>query len=252
MLVGESLLDGSPLRDLVARYADDALIAAVAEEHGTGRRLFAGTTDLDSQRTAIWDLGAIASSEHPDRAGLFRDVLVASASIPIAYPAGADRGRGRGPALRGDACGRRRHRPGPHPDRPPARGRAHGVDVGRRPSIYILMNQRIGSEFTLVKRSVSTIGARSLATLTKTHGRSAVREARDAALRRGWTFRLTSIGDDFTLTEPRPFDRAYMNALFDYGFGRAGGPGVERRERGDPRLTLSRSGRGLGASLSAP
>ena len=220
ILGGDSLLDGSLLSDLVARYADDALIAAVAEEHGTGRRLFAGTTDLDSQRTAIWDLGAIAASEHPDRANLFRSVLVASASVPIAYPPVliAVEGEGRRfaemhvdggattPVLTLIA---------------PLRSIGRTGMVGGRPSIYVLMNQRLGSEFTLVKRSVLTVGARSLATLTKTHGRAAVREARDAALRRGWTFRLSSIGDDFTLTEQKPFDRAYMNALFDYGFGRA-------------------------------
>jgi hypothetical protein len=221
ILGGDSLLDGSPLSDLVARYADDALIAAVAEEHGTGRRLFAGTTDLDSQRTAIWDLGAIAASEHPDRASLFRSVLVASASVPIAYPPVliAVEGEGRRFAemhVDGGATA-----PVLTLIAPLRSTERTGMDGGRRPSIYVLMNQRLGSEFTLVKRSVLTVGARSLATLTKTHGRAAVREARDAALRRGWTFRLSSIGDDFTLTEQKPFDRAYMNALFDYGFGRA-------------------------------
>lgn len=221
LLFGEALLAGAPLRDLVARYADDDLIAAVAHEHATGRRLFAGTTDLDSQRTAIWDLGAIAASGHPDRANLFRSVLVASASIPIAYP----------PVLL-EVEGEGRRFAEMHVDggvtaqvltlTAPLRAiERTGLDAGRRPAIYILMNQRIGTEFTLVKRSVLTIGARSIETLIKTHGRSAVREARDAALRRGWTFRLTSIGDDFTVPEPRPFDRAYMNALFAYGFARA-------------------------------
>jgi hypothetical protein len=220
VLFGEALLAGAPLRDLVARYADDALIEAVAREHATGRRLFAGTTDLDSQRTAIWDLGAIAASGHPGRAALFRDVLVASASIPIAYP----------PVLI-EVEGEGRRFSEMHVDggvtaqvltlTAPLRAIDRtGVDGGRRPAIYILMNQRIGPEFTLVKRSVATIGSRSIATLTKTHGRSAIREARDAALRRGWTFRLTSIGDDFTVPEPAPFDRAYMNALFDYGLRR--------------------------------
>ena len=221
LLFGESLLAGAPLRDLVARYADDDLIAAVAREHATGRRLFAGTTDLDSQRTAIWDLGAIAASGHPDRTNLFRSVLVASASIPIAYP----------PVLL-EVEGEGRRFAEMHVDggvtaqvltlTAPLRAiERTGVDTGRRPAMHILMNQRIGTEFSLVKRSVLTIGARSIETLIKTHGRSAVREARDAALRRGWIFRLTSIGDDFTVPEPRPFDRAYMNALFAYGFARA-------------------------------
>jgi hypothetical protein len=43
------------------------------------------TTNLDAQRTAVWDMGAIASSGAPGALDLFRDVLVASASVPGVY-----------------------------------------------------------------------------------------------------------------------------------------------------------------------
>jgi predicted acylesterase/phospholipase RssA len=44
-----------------------------------------GTTQLDAQRQVIWDMGAIAASGHPDAPKLFRQVLRASASIPVAF-----------------------------------------------------------------------------------------------------------------------------------------------------------------------
>src|SRR5215467_10582379 len=39
-------------------------------------------TNLDAQRTAIWDMGKIAASGDPGALDLFRNVLTASASIP--------------------------------------------------------------------------------------------------------------------------------------------------------------------------
>lgn len=82
----ESLGDSRPLAELIAQYVDDDLIEAVARAHARGRRLYVGTTNLDAQRLAIWNMGAIARSGHPDSPELFRKVMLASASIPIAMP----------------------------------------------------------------------------------------------------------------------------------------------------------------------
>ena len=81
-LFGAGLFKTAPLRDLIARHVDDALLAAVAREYQTGRRLYIVTTNLDAQRTAIWDMGKIASSSDPGALELFRNVMTASASIP--------------------------------------------------------------------------------------------------------------------------------------------------------------------------
>ena len=58
------------------------VIDAIAREYRAGRRLFIVSTQLDAQRTAIWDMGAIASSVDPRAPELFRQVIEASASIP--------------------------------------------------------------------------------------------------------------------------------------------------------------------------
>jgi len=71
-----------PLMDLVNHFVTDALINAVAEQSSKGRSLLVATTDLDKEETVIWDMGAIATHGGPAARNLFRDVLVASASIP--------------------------------------------------------------------------------------------------------------------------------------------------------------------------
>ena len=78
--------EGKPLTELVDHYVTGALIQEIARESAKGRMLLVATADLDKEEPVIWDMGAIA--EHGGEAArvLFRDVLVASASIPGLLP----------------------------------------------------------------------------------------------------------------------------------------------------------------------
>lgn len=81
-----SIFRNNALRDLVAKYVDPPLLYAVAIEHAKGRRLMIATTNLDTEQAMIWDMGAIASRGDAAALQLFRQVLVASASIPGVFP----------------------------------------------------------------------------------------------------------------------------------------------------------------------
>ena len=85
-LFGSSIYRGTPLVDLVDHYATDALIQAVAREAATGRLLLIVTTDVETAEPVVWDLGSIAMNGGPKARTLFRDVLVASASVPGMLP----------------------------------------------------------------------------------------------------------------------------------------------------------------------
>jgi predicted acylesterase/phospholipase RssA len=85
-LFGSSIYSGTPLKQLVDRYATDALIQAVAHEASTGRLLLVATTDVSTGEPVIWDLGSIAMNGGAGARALFRDVLVASASVPGLFP----------------------------------------------------------------------------------------------------------------------------------------------------------------------
>jgi hypothetical protein len=86
LLFGEALADLAPLETLIARHVDAALLRDVADAHHRGRRLYIGTTDLDSQHFVVWNMGLIAASAHPQALDLFRKVMLASATIPVAFP----------------------------------------------------------------------------------------------------------------------------------------------------------------------
>jgi len=86
VLFGSSVYSGTPLRQLVDRYATDTLIQAVAREASTGRLLLVATTDVSTGEPVIWDLGSIAMNGGVGARALFRDVLVASASVPGLFP----------------------------------------------------------------------------------------------------------------------------------------------------------------------
>lgn len=74
------------LYELVDHFVTPRMIAAVAAETAKGRRLIVATTDLDKQETVLWDMGAIAAHGGDAARKLFRDVLVASASVPGMFP----------------------------------------------------------------------------------------------------------------------------------------------------------------------
>lgn len=81
-----AISDPSPLKQLLAREIDDPLLDKVAAEHAKGRRLYVGTTNLDTGRLVVWDMGAIASSGRSDRLERYREVIYASSALPVVFP----------------------------------------------------------------------------------------------------------------------------------------------------------------------
>jgi predicted acylesterase/phospholipase RssA len=77
-----SLYDRGPLEHMVEQLVTEQMLDEVAAEHRKGRRLFIGTTNLDSGVATVWDMGRIAASSDPGRVQLYRQVLLASAAIP--------------------------------------------------------------------------------------------------------------------------------------------------------------------------
>ena len=86
VIFGSSKYSGRPLRQLIDAYVSDEMIRAIAREATKGRLPLVATTDVASGKSVVWDLGAIAKNGGSSAKALFRDVLVASASVPGMFP----------------------------------------------------------------------------------------------------------------------------------------------------------------------
>jgi hypothetical protein len=85
-LRSDAVYDTFGLKRVIDHYVTRELLDAVAAKHRSGRRLFIGTTNMDTLDFVIWNMGEIASSKRPDAVEHYRNVLLASASIPILFP----------------------------------------------------------------------------------------------------------------------------------------------------------------------
>jgi predicted acylesterase/phospholipase RssA len=219
-LFGSGLFGNTHLRELVARYVDQDMLAAIAAEHAKGRSLLVVTTNLDTQRTVIWDMGRIAAIGSTQALNLFRDVLAASASIPVVFP----------PMLiDAEANGHRfqeMHVDGgvtaPVLTLPEAFLLRNGaITQGPRLNIYILVNDKVERDFQLVPNSTIEIAARASASVMKTQIRSVLFETYESARRNNFGFNLTYIARDFPSPGSSGFETGYMRSLYQYGFDKA-------------------------------
>jgi hypothetical protein len=85
-LFSDSLMSNKPLEKMIKKMVTDEMLEKIAEEHKRGRRLYIGTTNLDFQTLIIWNMGKIATIGGKKARKLFSKVLLASSSIPIAFP----------------------------------------------------------------------------------------------------------------------------------------------------------------------
>jgi predicted acylesterase/phospholipase RssA len=219
-LLGTSLYKTAPLRDLIARHVDAEVVAAVAREYRKGRRLYVVTTNIDSQRTAIWDMGRIADSGDPASLDLFRAVLTASASIPGVFS----------PVLiEVEANGRRfteMHVDGGVTSNlmiVPESILASGTTLfapDARPNVYIIINGKFAPDFEVVKASTLPIVTRSFETSVRANTRNTLLASYQFAKSKGWELNLASVDPDYPKSASFTFDPVYMAQLFEFGYQR--------------------------------
>jgi predicted acylesterase/phospholipase RssA len=208
-----------PLRAKIAEYFDQEVIDAIAAEHRKGRRLLIGTTNLDADRPVIWNIGSIAASGAPDSLKLVHDVLLASASIPGAFPpviieVEADGLRYDEMHVDGGTTTQVFLYPlGMDWDR-----LTEKLNVKGTPSVYVIRNARLVSEWEAVERRVMPIAGRSISSLIRTQGIGDMYRIYLGAQRDGLDYNLAHIPEEFEEKSKEPFDPEYMRKLFDLGY----------------------------------
>jgi hypothetical protein len=86
LLLVDSVASSEPLEQQISAAAKPEILSQIADAYRHGRRLYVGTTNLDTKQLVVWDMGAIAASDTPESKALFRRVLLASCSVPGLLP----------------------------------------------------------------------------------------------------------------------------------------------------------------------
>ncbi len=219
LLEGAALVDNSPLAGLIEKYVDDDMISAIARERRKGRLLLIGTTNLDTQRPVLWDMGRIAMSTNPEAKPLFRKILLASSALPGIFPPvriQVKLGQQSYDELHVDGGLTRQVFIAPPAFALTTSGllpRARG-----KPHLYVIRNGRIDPEWQPVNENLLAITQRSLFTLIKNQGIGDLYRIYTETRRDGIDFNLASIPSDVSETSSKPFDQTYMTSLFDKGY----------------------------------
>jgi hypothetical protein len=210
---GESLFDTWPLKSLIAKQITAEVLAEVAAEHRRGRRLFVVTSNLDAERSVVWNMGAIAAQGGEPALKLYRQVLLASASLPGMFPPVAIDTDAKGKSLQElhaeGGLG------GPFfvaPRSLLSRAKSANLPVTE---LYIVLNSKIAPDFYMTQRNTAGVLARSIAVALKAVMRSEINFIHAIAQRDGFGFNVAFVEDEFAKKARGPFDTDYMKALFE-------------------------------------
>lgn len=215
-VMSDGMADSSPLGALIAEYATRELLDAIAAEYAKGRALLVGTANLDSLEPVVWNMTAIAASQDPGAVELFRRILLASASIPAAFP----------PVmidvtLEGTTY-QEMHVDGGTMAQvffyPPSADLRQLEAIERQRVLYVIRNARLDPDWASVERRTMSIATRAIASLTRTQGIGDLYRIYATTQRDGIDFNLAFIPPTFETPHEEEFDTSYMQALYRTGF----------------------------------
>lgn len=216
----ESIADTAPLRAKIAEYVTPEVLERIAAEGYRGRRLFIGTVNLDQARPVVWNITEIAASGQRGAPELIRDIMLASASIPGAFPPvhiaveGADGRRYEEMHVDGGTA----TQVFLYPLGLDWKRVLRKLEVPGTPKVYVVRNSKITLDPKAVPRRLPAIAERSISSLIRTQGIGDMYRMFLGAKRDGLDYNLAYVPDDFAVQWGEPFDPVYMSALYGLGY----------------------------------
>jgi hypothetical protein len=218
----ESLADNQPLRNMVEEYITDEIIDSIGVAHNNGQRLLIGTTNFDAQRAVIWSMGVVANSKHPDVYDMFRNIVVASAAIPVLFP----------PTFIDVEAGGKTYQEmhvdggvmgqmvffGSSIDWPAALQEASGEQNPVDNSVlYIIIDGEIAHHYDVVPRRLAPIADRTIKTMIKVSALSSLYKMFLHARINGYDFKYVSMPEAYKPVDDTPYDPEEMRRMFRIG-----------------------------------
>lgn len=222
---GDAMYSTDRFAELIARYYDEDLVEALAAEARKGRILNIGTTNLDVERPVIWRISRIAASDHPSRLELIRKIILASASIPAAFPPVAIDVEANGQfydELHVD--GGTSSQVFLYPTAIDSTRVLEKLNSPEEPKVFVIRNSRIDPHAAIVNRKLMPIAGRSIGALIRSQGVGDLYRIFALAERDNLDFHLAFIPASFDRVPDELFDQEWMRELFDLGYemGKAG------------------------------
>ncbi|GJG95033.1 patatin-like phospholipase family protein [Cupriavidus pauculus] len=218
-VLSDAMADNRPLLTLTRKFVTEDLLKEIAAEYAKGRMLLVATTDLDARRGIIWDMGKIATYGGPKALDLFIKVLVASTSIPGAFPPMMINVEANGAAYQ------EMHVDGGvvaqvfvYPATLRVQEEAASIGVRRERKLYIIRNARLDADWAEVERSTMSIASRAVASMIQSQGVGDLYRIYATASRDGVDFNLAFIPASFNAPHKEEFDTDYMRALYDAAY----------------------------------
>ncbi|MDB5310430.1 MAG: Patatin-like phospholipase [Gemmataceae bacterium] len=231
----DAVASSAPLRHLIETEISQELMERIAAEHRKGRRLYVGTTNLATRRLVIWDMGAIACRPCPEGCHLFRDVLLASCSVPGMFPPVPFEVEVDGKKVRelhadggvtaqlfvpshvfaaaAKAAAEEVEKAAPRP--------GAGVDcTPQAGNLYVVVAGKLYPDATPVKAKVLPVLGATTAAMLYAYCRADLSNLYGQARVAGLRYHLTALRGDFRTVEIAvDFDQKEMAKLFQEGFG---------------------------------
>ena len=226
ILFGDSIMSDSLLRRLIEKNFDGPLLKEISTEYKKGRRLYVGTTNLDSQQFVIWDMGKIASIGNDRSLELFRKIILASVTIPIVFQ-----------PVYFDVEVNHKKYDEMHVDGGVSKqvffpynvlqgfGNSmikSDIDISKiKYRIYVIMNGYVDPVWRQVPDHVFAIASRTIETLTKTQEIGEIYQLYDFTRMRNGDFNLAYIPSSYVPNTKELFDLQEMQSLFNLGYTQA-------------------------------
>ncbi len=212
-----SLYDTEPLAELIKDFTPDAFLEKVAKRHAEGGRLFIVTSEVETARAYVWNMGAIAQA---GQYSLFRQVMRASGALPGLFSPVVLQFTAGGKTYEEKHIDGGIHMPFlavPSFAFTTTDQKLHGGHI------YLIINNTLKPAPLAVSQSALGISQHALTTMGRANTLSAVNATQMFATENTIRLSVTSIDPNANIVyDPSErFNSDYMNELFMHGLGRA-------------------------------
>ncbi len=220
----DAFTNGDSFIEFIGEAYPEEMIDKMAQQHRSGKRLFIGSTHFDSGELMVWNLGAIANSDLPNRVELVHKVLASSASIPGVFPPQFFDVRDEQTVLEemhvdGGLAAQVFY----NPSNFDYQLISDALNLEHPPQLDVIRNGLLKSPYKPVNDKGVALLTKSLSGLTMMQTRGDIYRMKYLSEVDGLSMQFTYLDQDFSDAKQSKdlFDLEYMKAIYQYGYDKA-------------------------------